>query len=409
MARSVRSFRFPLIGVMLVLLLLSRQGVTAQDEQTELVSSANYVYGQSMSFNLIARNMGDIEKANLYFRLGTSPDSYAVEVPVTSGSDIDATYSLDLTQTRLPPFGAITYWWVLERPDGSSLRVPEQVVNYVDDQFNWQSLSETDPEGGGSIRFYWTGDQAGLGETARDITFDLLPELSNLIPLEMILPFDVYIYPSSADLSAALRLAGREYIPGRSYPDLGVVLITAVNPQTAESELRQGLARGLVDQLLYQSMGQYTSSVPAWLSAGLAGIIQSGPDTASETTLRLALENDEGLPITDLCAGLVINDDLSLAQSESIVSYIRQTYGDDAPKKLLASFVDGSECPAVFQEVLGTKPDDLAIAWRESWQQANDQPVFMSTIVWVTLVIAGFGLVALLVIRPRRRTRRKLK
>lgn len=398
----VRSVRLSFFGVALALLLVSRPLLAAQDEQTELVSSANYVYGQSMTFNLIARNMGNIEKATLYFRLGASPDSYAVEVPIATGSDVEASYSLDLTQTRLPPFGTITYWWVLDRTDGSTLRVPEQIVNYVDDQFNWRQLSEIDPQGGGSIRFYWTGDDEALGESARNITMELLPRLGDLIPLEMILPFDVYIYPSSADLSAALRLAGREYTPGQNYPDLNVLLVTVVNPQTAEAELRQGLARSLVDQLLYQSIGQYTSNLPPWLPTGLAGVVQDEWNGVAENSLRLALANNEPLPITDLCASTPVDGDLAVAESESLANFFLQVHGEDVLRQFLAGFDGGTDCPTVFQDVLGTRPEEFAGEWRQSWQPVDDQPRDMSSIIWFALVLAGFGLLTLLVLKPRR-------
>lgn len=406
----VRISRFLLVCAVIALSCAYWRVATAQDdEQTELASSANYVYGQSMAFRLIARNIGEISKATLYLRLGVSPDSYAVEVPISPGSTVEAAYSLDLTQTRLPPFGTITYWWVLERPDGATLKVPEQVVNYVDDQFNWRQTSETDPIGGGSIRVYWTGDDEQLGEVAKRIITELLPEVSDLIPLEMILPFDVYIYPSSADLSAALRLAGREYIPGRSYPDLGVVLVTAVNPQTAEQDLSWNLARGLVDQLLYQAIGQYASSLPPWLPAGLAGVVQDRTDTSFENMVRLAVAENHPLPISNLCAGDVVDSDLALAQSESIMVYILQTYGDEAIREFLAGTGGGADCSTVFQDVFNTSHEEIINGWQRSLEQTGPQPMIVSTMIWIALVIAGFGLVFLLIVKPHRQNNRGLK
>ena len=264
-SNSLRAF---LLAVLLSFLLGG--SALAQDEQIQIQSRADYIYGQSMNFHLLAANLGEVETATLFIRLGTSPDSFAVEVPVEVGERVEISYELDLTQTRLPPFGSITYWWDLDRVGDSTIRVPEQVISYVDDQFSWRQLVTTDEQGGGSIRIHWTGDNESLGGMARDLTFEMLPEIGRLVPITQILPFDIYIYPSSSDLSSALRLAGRDYQPGETYPDLGVLLLTVVNTETAESELRSGLSVELTDLLLYQSVNQSAYNVPLWLRHGFA-------------------------------------------------------------------------------------------------------------------------------------------
>ena len=277
----------------------------AQDEQIQIQSRADYIYGQSMNFHLLAANLGEVETATLFIRLGTSPDSFAVEVPVEVGDRVEISYELDLTQTRLPPFGSITYWWDLDRVGDSTIRVPEQVISYVDDQFSWRQLVTTDEQGGGSIRIHWTGDSESLGGMARDLTFEMLPEIGHLVPITQILPFDIYIYPSSSDLSSALRLAGRDYQPGETYPDLGVLLLTVVNTETAESELRSGLSVGLTDLLLYQSINQSAYNVPLWLRYGIAGVARGRRDAVAEDLLISAIVADSTIPISELCLSLI--------------------------------------------------------------------------------------------------------
>jgi hypothetical protein len=398
-----RFFRILAVAIVGGLLLLSLDISAAQDELSEIRSSVDYSYGQSMRFNLTARNVGLIDSVTLYFRLGTSPDSYAVEVPVDPGLEIETSYRLDLTQTRLPPFGAITYWWELEKEDGSTVRVPEQVVNYVDDQFNWRQLSEIDPLGGGTIRFFWTGEDEELGPRARELTSNYLLKLGRLLPLEQIVPFDVYIYPSSADLSAALRLAGRDYIPGQSYPDLGVILISVVNPQTAEVELQQQLANGLVNLLLYQAVEQQASRLPAWLVSGLSEFIRDEANLPRENALRLALANDETLPLAQLCSFESIEDDLAQAQSEAYVEFIVKAQGEEAIRKLIREFAEDPECSSVIVKALGMTPQELDAAWQRSVLQSNAPVATVTTIIWGGLVLAGFVLAALIMIRPKRR------
>jgi hypothetical protein len=373
-----------------------------QDEPMEVRSSADYVYGQSMNFHLAAANAGQIEAVTLLFRLGASPDSFSVDVPITPGERVDVVYTLDLSQTRLPPFGSITYWWELRRDIGSPLRVPEQVVSYVDDQFIWRQLAVADEQGGGSVRIHWTGDQETLGELTRDVILEILPAIGRLMPLEHIIPFDVYIYPSTADLGAALLLAGREYAPGQTYPDLGVALATVVNPETAESELRYELSRELVDLLLYQRLNQYAHNVPPWLRRGLASMVRGQSDPVLDDALRSALAAETTIPFGELCAGMAIEDDLAAAQSEALVAFIAATYGDKAVRDLIMAFAAGDECAAAVRQATQLSPEQLEATWQRAQSSDPGSRTLAEVAVWLVFVLAGFGLAGLLLWRPRR-------
>jgi hypothetical protein len=392
-----------LIGVMCCLLTIPFSVVVAQDEGLELRSTADYVYGQSMNFNLHAGNADNVESVTLFFRLGTSSDTFTVDVPFEPGANIDASYSLDLRQTHLPPFGSVTYWWQLERASGSSAFVTEQVVSYVDDQFTWRRLSATDEQGGGSIRIHWTGESEVLGAQAQDIIFEMLPQIGRLVPLDGIIPFDVYIYPSTADLSAALRLAGRDYQPGQTFPDLGVLLVTVVNPETAESELRRELSRGLVDLMLYQARDQFTHNMPPWINRGLAGVTRGARDVALEETLQSAIGAGSTIPVADLCAGMPIENELAAAQSEALFGFILTTYGEAATRNLIAAFADGDDCSTALQKALHLTPRQLETGWLRATGSDQGTRTMAEIGVWLILVLAGFALAGLLLFRPRRR------
>jgi hypothetical protein len=377
--------------------------VAAQDDQLQLRSSADYIYGQSMRFNLDGANVGDIESVTVFFRLGTSSESYSTEAPFESGETFNASYTLDLAQVRLPPFGSVTYWWEINRAVGEPVRVPEQIVSYVDDQFTWRRLSATDEEGGGSIRIHWTGDSETLGAQAQEIIFEMLPEIGRLIPLEQILPFDVYIYPSSADLGAALRLAGREYQPGQTFPDLGVLFAVVVNQETAESELRRELSRGLVDLTLFQALGQFVYNLPPWLGRGLAGAVRDMRDVALEDTLRSAINSNTLIPVADLCNGMPVENDLAVAQSEALFAFVVATYGETAARDLILAYAAGNDCMAAMRKAIHLTPQQLETGWLRATGSDQTDRLFAEIGVWLLLVLAGFGLAGLLLRRPRRR------
>ncbi len=404
---TAKSVLLPVIRLIITVVSLSALvvSVPAQDDQMQLRSSADYIYGQSMRFNLDGANVGAIDSVEVFFRLGTSSESYFTEVPVAAGETFSASYTLDLTQVRLPPFGSVTYWWEINRATGEMVRVPEQIVSYVDDQFTWRQLSATDEEGGGSIRIHWTGDSETLGGQAQDIIFEMLPQIGQLIPLEQILPFDVYIYPTSADLRAALRLAGREYQPGQTFPDLGVLFAVVVNQETAESELRHELSRGLVDLTLFQALGQYVYNLPPWLGRGLAGAIRGTRDVVLEDTLRSAIKSDTLLSVADLCNSMPVEDGLAAAQSEALFAFIVATYGESAARDLILAYAAGDDCMSAMRQAIHLTPQQLETGWLRATSSDQTDRLLAEIGVWLSLVLAGFGLAILMLWRPRRRRR----
>lgn len=402
-ARSTRLTLFALVAALLLVSLAAP--ARAQQGTADLRSDADYVYGQSMRFRLRSADLGQIDRITLYFRPNTSADSFAVDIPPSDGPGIDVSYSLDLTQTRLAPFSTISYWWELERADGVQLRVPEQVINYVDDQFSWQNLSKTAEVGGGTLAVHWTGDNPAIGGGALALIEDMIPRLGAVLPLTQIIPFDTYIYPSTADLASAMRLAGLDYQPGRSYPELGALLTTAVNDSTAEEELRSGISRELTELLLYQALGDRYVAVPAWLRVGLAGIAAGQANERQQATLDAALQEGKAIPLADLCVAgpeSVADPNLFYAESDSFVRHIQAQYGDQAVKDLVSATAEGSGCRTALEAALGQPLDAIEQGWQRAAMPVDEGGRSLGQgIIWLLLLVGGFGLAALLLLRPK--------
>ncbi|MEZ4516929.1 MAG: peptidase MA family metallohydrolase [Chloroflexota bacterium] len=400
--------RFQHVGLwiaLVVMAIMAARPVLAQSE-TQLQSTADYAYGQAMRFHLRASNLGEVARVTLYFRPHTSTDAYSVEIPIQPGEDIDVSYSLDLTQTKLPPFSSVAYWWELERADGATLRVPERTISYVDDQFSWQWLSKADPEGGGVVNIQWTGENPAVGDAAFDTVLDVLDRLAPFISLEEVQPFSVFIYPSSADLGSAMRLAGQEWQPGQTYPELGVALVTVVNEATAEEELATGIGREVTDLLLYQAYGEAYKNIPQWLRSGLSGVAAGETDARSAALLADAVESGETISLAQLCEGFPTGEaEAVLAQAESgaLVAAIADKYGADSINELAARFVGGDTCEAAFDAVLQSSPSAVEQSWLQGYKTADPrQSQISQAIIWVLLILGGFGVAALLVLRPKK-------
>jgi hypothetical protein len=233
--------------------------------------------------------------------------------------------------------------------------------------------------------------------------------LGSVLPIEQVLPFAVYLYPSTADLAAALRLAGREWREGATYPELGVLLVTAVNANTAEADLGRTVPRELTHLLLYQYAGPGYEQVPIWLRDGIASYVAAyvagSPSPSQQAALEASLAANEMISLAELCR--LQERDLTpavAAQSESLVRYIADSYGEPTLRGLVGNMAAGGECTAVLEEMLAIPANTLQANWLASLQPVTPTSSFISqNMLWLIILAAGFGAMALMVWRPEGR------
>lgn len=366
--------------------------LVAQTEEPQ--SSADYAFGQVMNFHLAPDDPATVSKVTLFFRAPEFENTFVAEAPLANGK---SHYPVDLNQVRLAPFTTVTYWWRVENKDGSILTTPEQQIAYVDDQFEWQSLTQDE------VTAHWTGEDVALGQLALDVAAEAQPALAALIPNAPTTGYEVYIYPSSADLRAALRLTGRDWVGAHAHPELGVLLVTAVNSRTAASDLRQSIPHELVHFYLYQVLGAGYESLPRWFNEGLATLAESNPNPNYARVLETAVANQSTIPFAQLCENFPLAENqavLAYAQSYSLLAYIQDRYGNSGVQNLIAAYANGGDCESGVQQALGLTLVELEQAWRQTQQTRSPAAQFFSDSgIWLLLLAGGFVIAALLVIK----------
>jgi hypothetical protein len=365
-------------------------------------SRASYQFGQVMVFSLLAESEAEIEEVTLFVRAPELPATLTVPVAVEPGRQVVTEYRLDLTQIRLPPFAAVTFWWRLSDSAGHTLTTAEEQIEYADDQFEWRQMERE--SGGGLYRVYWTGGDPAMGQVALDVIDEVTPRLRAIVPINWTGPLRIYIYPSANDLRASLRLTGRDWIGAHAHPELGVILVTVSNPRTAVVELRQSIPHELSHLLLYQATGAGYEAVPAWFDEGLATFFEPIPDPTYETVLREAVFNGQTIPFTDLCHTFPDREEqalLAYAQSASLIRMIQAEYGNHALNQIVRAFADGADCQSAVKRVLGISLIELNGRWLRSQQpQSGVEQFLRQNILWLLIVAAGFVMISLLFLRP---------
>lgn len=365
--------------------------------QTEaLTSQAEVTFGQGITFSLTGPMAETVTEVDLFLLVGNAATPFMAEATIDPGESgqLTAVYNLKRDLLEIPPFADLRYWWVVTTADSQTYEVPEATVTYRDDRFAWRTFAAED------VTVYWTGNDPDLGQTAWQIVQESRQTLDAMLPPTAVSPLNVYIYPSTGDLRTGLRLAGRDVVAGHVDPDLGVLLVTAVNSLTAVAELRQSIPHALTHLRLHQP--EAAGVPPYWYEEGIA-LLAAGPDAARDDRVATAVATTATLPLPQLCLNFPTEPDqaeLALAQSVSLLQTIQAQFGDQALRQLGTLYLEGVSCEAGLTQTLDMSLADLEVTWLDA--QAP-QPAWLTFLtengLWLLLVAGSFGLLVLILRR----------
>lgn len=321
-----------------------------------------YTFGQQAIFSIQATSSSDITALYLYIQSEGSERVEVMLVPVEAGPSVRATFTRDLRLFPFPPFGTVTWWWEIRDAAGRQLTTAPSTFRYEDNRLNWVKRTA------GPITVYSPVDDPRYMQAALDIAATHRERISRSLNTPAPETVDIYLYPSLADLQAALRMAGRTWMGGQARPELGVILVAIPYDDGSIARMEQEIPHELTHLILYHMLGpEGYSRIPSWLDEGLAIAHQTHPDPNMDTLLERARLEGRLIPLRDLCAPFPTDPAqalLAYAESGSLVRYIRQRYGDSGLRALLRAYADGADCDTGVWQALRISLDQLERAWR---------------------------------------------
>ncbi|MEA2573847.1 MAG: hypothetical protein QOH93_1145 [Chloroflexia bacterium] len=378
--------------------------------------SATADFPKSIEFKLRASGF-ETARAELNYRAVGDSVTAGLQAHLeeaTSTPDLDVT--LDLTTNYIPPGTHLEYYWTLTDAEGNTADTPIETFKLLDQQYPWKSL--TDPKGRVTVHWYEGG--SSFGESLLGVATSALDRLQNNINAGLTRPAEIWVYASQDELLGSLPANIPEWVGGKAFPHLALVMAAIPDDDQAQQEIKRTIPHELSHLVLYQATHNPYNSPPAWLDEGLAVYNQEAHDPAEEEALRYAAENGALVPLNALSGSFGADEESALiayAQSRSAVEFLLtdNRYGPDKLARTVAAFREGVTYDEAFQAGIGATVDEIDRQWRASLPYERTTPASRPTAasaldlaIWIAataalvLFLAGGLLTAAILLRRRR-------
>jgi len=289
----------------------------------------------------------------------------------------------------LPPGATIWWRWIYTDDTGAEFSSDKQTATWLDNAHDWQTLTS------GDLRLHWYGKDKAFAQTMLDAGVEGLRRNKEQAGLTTDAPVDLYVYPNYDDMKDAI-LFEPSWTGGMAFPEYNIFImgISGSDSNWDQNTVIHELTHILIGHFTFSCIG----SVPTWLNEGLAMFSEGKLDSNMQSQLDKAIKNDTLLTVRSLNGGfseLPDKADLSYSQSQSIVSFLINTYGQDKLMQLLTALRDAKPIDDALREVYGFDTDGLEDAWRKSVGAAprpvSAQPTAMPTPTYVPTYVPISG------------------
>lgn len=355
-----------------------RQGGIVVEQPMVAVS-----FGHSITFQAKIKSSLPIQQVSLLFR-GVNEEATRVET-LQVAEDGFVSFTYDASLNVIPPFSWIVFWFQATLADNQTYTSDPIRFQYKDDRFPWRDVSRE------NINVHWYAGDDAFASAALDAAVSGMSAINELIPASLTDPIDIYIYTNPTDLQNTLMLGGEEWVGGHANPQIGVVMVAIAPGASQGIEMQTKIPHELAHVMLYRSLGEAYSVQPLWLVEGIASMVELYPNPDYARALEIASNDDSLLAFEALCASFPAdagNAFLAYAQSQSFISYIRDSFGSSGLARLANSYGEGFSCELGATNALGTPLSQLDTRWRENVLGQNTAGVALRNLLPFLLLLA---------------------
>lgn len=323
-------------------------------------NGAKSEFPKDVVFSLQAQSPEPVAQAHLVYRLSDDPISYSDHVPVSPSGRVSASFTLDLQQRYLPPGVVIHYQWLLDGLGGAKYATPWSDVTVADSRFAWHTLTN------GPLTLHWyDGDQA-FATTVLGDALKSYNQAGQAVGAQSFPHGDIYLYASAADLQGALARGTDQWVGGQTFPQYHVVVLLGPSVQSAQVD------RDVSHEVTHLAIDGATAALaplPTWLDEGMAMVAEGPADPSYLSALNDAAQSGQLLSLQSLSGTFPEDPNQALvayAESESMVRYFTQVYGQERLTQLVDAYRHGQTDDQAFANSAGVSAARFEAAWRQS-------------------------------------------
>ncbi len=314
-----------------------------------------------LRFSISASLPSATARADVRFSVGTNATYYESTTYFDGTTEPVVEMFMSFQNLGIPTGVDIEYRWRFHTESGETLETEPQTFPWIDNRFDWVTYQSDD-----TIVFAYGSDEELYLETV-DAAQETVERFQTMLDAPARPePVRIWLYNSQNDLYGSLSPNSREWIGGVSYANFS--LIAAVVPEGAENSMLRVIPHEVVHQILADATVNPFAFLPAWFDEGMAGYGQPvGTENFDEVVL---IAYEEGaLPsvrsmISEWGSDSVLAR-ISYAASYSVVTFIADTMGEEALKRIADGYAAGLSHDDVFDTALGLTVDELDAMWRE--------------------------------------------
>jgi hypothetical protein len=329
-----------------------------------LTGSVQVSFPNSITFDVKAQSDANITKLRLHYTV--DQQNYAQVVSegwpqFTPSTSVDTQWVWNMQESGgLPPGAQVEYWWTAQDAAGESAQTNVSTVSFDDNRYNWQSITT------GPVTLLWYSGNQLFANTLMNAAQEGLQRIQNDIGLTPQGHVRIYIYASTQDLQGAMLFA-EQWEGGVTFEGFDIIAIGVAPDQLSfgEGAIPHELTHWAVHQVTFNDYG---AGLPPWLDEGLATYIQ-GTVPEYQEALNYAIQHNQLISVRSLSSPFsAITEQalISYGESQSIVTFLLQTYGEDKMDQLLNVFHQGAGYDDALKQVYGFDQDGLEALWLQS-------------------------------------------
>ncbi len=358
-----RVVRGPLAAMLVALALVATLATSAAAELDSAVLTTEVNFGSGITFHLEAPH-ASAEPAGVEVRYGL-PDSIVVrrsaaEFAVADGL-LRATYAWE-PRDPLVVGTEVEYRFVIRGADGSETRTAPAAVSYVDATLPWTTASE------GLVEIWYYAGGEAIEADARAGIRTSLEILRDSFGAELERPTRLFLYADIATMRRDLGGGASPWVGGAAIADLNVTVLYAPVVNRDSLDLQATVAHEITHIVLEHRTHNAFGGLPAWLHEGLATTVEAEIKErfAYDDIMTRLVEQDNFVSLRGITGSFPADSRAAVnayAQSNSLMTYIIETWGRAGVAALLEAYAGGVSDDEAVQAALGVSLQELDRAW----------------------------------------------